>query len=56
MFENIEIRKAENGFILIVTKPNEESKEYVYDSGRKAMRVLKGLIDPKARPDTADND
>jgi len=56
MFENIEIRKAENGFVVIITKPNEESREYVYDSGRKALRVLKGLIDPKARAEPTDNE
>lgn len=53
MFENIEIRKVENGFILIVNQPNEESKEYVYDSGRKALRVLKGFIDPKGKAEVA---
>ena len=49
MFENIEIRKVENGFILVVNEANEESKEYVYDSGRKALRTLKGYIDPKGK-------
>jgi len=49
MFETIEIRKVENGFILVVNQPNEESKEYVYDSGRKALRILKGYIDPKGK-------
>jgi hypothetical protein len=40
MFESIEVRRVENGFILIIT--NEDStKEYVYDTRRKALSVLK---------------
>ncbi len=38
MFESIEIRRAANGFILVVTT-EEETKEYVYDTSRKAVRV-----------------
>jgi hypothetical protein len=44
MFESIEIRKAANGFILAVTT-DEDTKEYVYDTSRKAMRVLKQYLD-----------
>jgi hypothetical protein len=44
MFESIEIRKAENGFILIVNMP-DESKEYVYDTSRKAIRVIKEYLE-----------
>lgn len=44
MFESIEIRKAANGFILVVTT-EEEAKEYVYDTSRKAMRVLKQYLE-----------
>ena len=40
MFESIEIRKAANGFILVVTT-EEETKEYVYDTSRKALRHIK---------------
>ncbi|CAB4221331.1 hypothetical protein UFOVP1636_252 [uncultured Caudovirales phage] len=44
MFESIEIRKAANGFILVVTK-EDETKEYVYDTSRKALRVIKEYLE-----------
>lgn len=44
MFESIEIRKAANGFILVITT-EEETKEYVYDTSRKAMRVIKDHLE-----------
>jgi hypothetical protein len=46
MFESIEIRKVANGFILTVTT-EDETREYVYDTARKAMRVLKQYLDAK---------
>jgi hypothetical protein len=46
MFESIEIRKAANGFILVITT-EEETKEYVYDTSRKAMRVIKDHLESK---------
>lgn len=47
MFESIEIRKVANGFILVVTT-EEESKEYVYDTSRKALRVIKDHLESKS--------
>jgi hypothetical protein len=44
MFESIEIRRAANGFILVVTT-EEETKEYVYDTSRKAIRVIRDYLD-----------
>lgn len=44
MFESIEIRRAANGFILVVTT-DEETKEYVYDTSRKAVRVIKEYLE-----------
>lgn len=44
MFESIEIRKATNGFILVITT-EDETKEYVYDTSRKALRVLKQYME-----------
>lgn len=44
MFESIEIRKAANGFILVVTT-EDETKEYVYDTSRKAIRVIKDYLE-----------
>ena len=44
MFESIEIRKAANGFILVVTT-DDETKEYVYDTSRKSLRVIKQCLE-----------
>ena len=44
MFESIEIRRAANGFILVITT-EDETKEYVYDTSRKALRVLKEYLE-----------
>jgi hypothetical protein len=40
MFESIEIRKVNNGFILVINT-EDDSKEYVYDTERKLLRVIK---------------
>lgn len=40
MFESLEIRKAANGFILVVNA-DDEAKEYVYDTSRKVLKVIK---------------
>jgi hypothetical protein len=50
MFESIEIRKAANGFILVVNT-EEDAKEYVYDTSRKMMRVIKQYIDADTKSD-----
>ncbi|NBR61839.1 MAG: hypothetical protein EBT86_09375 [Actinobacteria bacterium] len=39
-----EIRRATNGFILVVTT-EEETREYVYDTSRKAIRVIKDYLE-----------
>ena len=44
-FENIEIRKAANGFILIVSDEDDDAREYVYDTSRKLMRMLKPILE-----------
>jgi hypothetical protein len=44
MFENIEIRKAINGFIITITT-EDDTHEYVYDTSRKLMRVLKQYLE-----------
>lgn len=46
MFESIEIRKAANGFILIVHS-EDDTNEYVYDTERKLMRALKSQLGQK---------
>jgi hypothetical protein len=46
MFESIEIRRAANGFILVVTT-EEETREYVYDTSRKALKVIKEYLESK---------
>jgi hypothetical protein len=47
MFESIEIRKVANGFILVVTT-QDDTKEYVYDTSRKALRVIKEYLEAKS--------
>ncbi len=46
MFESLEIRKAANGFILVVHS-EDDTKEYVYDTERKLMRVIKSHLGEK---------
>ena len=53
MFESIEIRKAANGFVLVV-KSEDDSKEYVYDTERKLMRALKSQLGQKITADDQD--
>jgi len=49
MFESIEIRKVANGFILVVTT-QDDTKEYVYDTSRKALRVIKEYLESNKTP------
>ena len=53
MFESIEIRKAANGFILVV-HTEDEAKEYVYDTERKLMRSVKQYLGQKVTADDQD--
>ena len=47
MFESFEVRKVANGFILVVSTTDGETKEFVYDTSRKLMRVIKHYLDVK---------
>ena len=49
MFESIEIRRAANGFILVITT-EDETREFVYDTSRKALRVIKELLESNKTP------
>ena len=51
MFENLEIRKVANGYILAITSEDGETREYVYDTSRKLMRVIKQYLDAKGSED-----
>ena len=53
MFESIEIRKAANGFILIV-HTEDDTKEFVYDTERKLTRALKSQLGQKITADDQD--
>jgi hypothetical protein len=53
MFESIEIRKAANGFVLVINS-EDDSKEYVYDTERKLMRALKAQLGEKITSDDQD--
>ena len=46
MFESIEVRRVANGFILVITT-EDDTKEYVYDTSRKTLRVLKEYMEAK---------
>lgn len=46
MFESIEIRKVENGFVVILNT-EEEAKEYVFDTSRKAIKFIKEYVDAR---------
>jgi hypothetical protein len=53
MFESIEIRRAANGFILVV-HTEDEDREFVYDTERKLMRVIKQHLGQKITSDDQD--
>ena len=46
MFESIEIRKVTNGFIVILNT-EEEAKEFVFDTSRKAIKFIKEYVEAK---------
>lgn len=52
MFETIEVRRAANGIILVVTDDENNVKEFVYDSSRKALRVIKDHLEFKSEPES----
>ncbi len=47
MFESLEIRKAANGFILVL-HTEEDTKEFVYDTERKLLREIKKYLGEKS--------
>ena len=50
MFETLEIRRAANGFILVINT-EDDSKEFVYDTERKLMRVVKQHLGERVTKD-----
>jgi hypothetical protein len=46
MFESLEIRKAANGFILVLHM-EDDTKEFVYDTERKLLREVKKYLGEK---------
>jgi hypothetical protein len=54
MFESLEIRRAANGFILVINT-EDDSKEFVYDTERKLVRVVKQHLGERvARDETTE--
>lgn len=51
MLESIEIRKAENGFILVI-HDSDDDREYIYDTERKLFKALREQLNVK--PDKGD--
>ena len=50
MFETLEIRRAANGFILVINT-EDGSREFVYDTERKLIRVVKQYLGEKVSAD-----
>lgn len=49
MFESIEIRKALNGFIVILTTEEDGTVEYVFDTARKAIKFVREYVENKPK-------
>jgi hypothetical protein len=47
MFESIEMRKVENGIVIVIRDEENNEKEYVYDTTRKALKFVKELLEAK---------
>lgn len=47
MFESIEIRRVQNGFVVALTT-EDDTKEFVYDTSRKALKFIKEYMEAKA--------
>jgi hypothetical protein len=52
MFESLEIRRAAHGFILVVNT-EEAAQEFVYDTERKLVRVVKQYLGERVSKDEA---
>jgi hypothetical protein len=50
MFETLEIRRVQNGFILVVNT-EDDTREFVYDTERKLMRSVKIHLGEKVTAD-----
>lgn len=48
MFDSIEIRKVANGFIVILNT-EDDTREYVFDTSRKAIKFIREYVDAKAQ-------
>lgn len=46
MFDSIEIRKVQNGFIVILNT-EDDANEYVFDTSRKAIKFIKEYVEAK---------
>lgn len=46
MFESIEIRKVENGYVVILNT-EDETKEFVFDTSRKAIKFIREYVETK---------
>ena len=54
MFESIEIRRAANGFILVVNT-EDDAKEFIYDTERKLIRSVKQYLGQRVTADETDD-
>ena len=44
MFENIELRRVANGFVVTVTT-EDDSKEYIFENQRRVFKFLKEMVE-----------
>jgi hypothetical protein len=49
MYESIEIRKVCNGVIVTLRSDEDDDKEYVWDTDRKAIKFIKDLLETKTQ-------
>lgn len=49
MFESVELRKVQNGIIVTIKSEEEDDKEFVYDTSRKALKFVKDYLEAKVQ-------
>lgn len=47
MFESMDIRKVENGFVVLVHDQMGEQKEYIFENDRRLLRFIKPMLGEK---------
>jgi len=45
MFNSLEVRRVENGFVITVNQEGDEAQEYVFPNLKKTIVFIKGVAD-----------